>query len=346
MHSDFARFAARFCIKIVLFGVVCVIIFFIQLPRHYYLDLVGSSAHSKIRWNDAKLNSMSSLDSATIFLGSSICMNGINDSLLNTWNGSKDKYINMGISGPCYALESSFIADILERRKLRPERVLLCFKGDAFGSQIHCMYAIVAKTREIIESIRFGNTHYLANIFQRIAWNLNFVTRHLKFHSGGEKSIENSPFGFVAKKPKDSIIVENLYASVKTDTEMNLNALKLRSEGQELPWKSRIYVTIIDVIKNYHFQRNMFARMTEHLDKHSIPYDILIYPNLVSARLNQSEIMANYIKHTFKAIDYSKHRVIAANDTAFGNSRYYVDMNHLNARGAELYTHCIYNELH
>lgn len=346
MHSDFARFNSGFFIKIVLFGVVSMIIFFIQLPRDYYLDLVKSSSHSKIRWNDTKLNSMNSLDSTTLFLGSSICMNGINDSLLNTWCSSKDKFINMGISGPCYAIESSFIADILERRKLRPERVLLCFKGDAIGSHIHSMYAILAKTSEIIESIQYGNTHYLANIFQRIAWNLNFVTRHLKFQSDGQTSTENSSFGFKAQKHQDSYIVENLYASVKKDSEMNLNALQLRSEGKQLPWKSRLYVSIIDVIKNYHFQRNMFARMTKNLDEHSIPYDILVYPNLVSARSNQSEIMANYIKQTFKTIDYSKHRVIAANDTAFRNSDYYVDMNHLNARGAELYTHYIYNELH
>jgi hypothetical protein len=90
----------------------------------------------------------------------------------------------------------------------------------------------------------------------------------------------------------------------------------------------------------------MFARSARRLDELNIPYDIIVYPNLVSARMEKKGIMANYIKRTFTTIDYSKHDVITFSDTAFANAKYYVDMNHLNPDGAELLTKTIYNEFH
>jgi hypothetical protein len=55
--------------------------------------------------------------------------------------------------------------------------------------------------------------------------------------------------------------------------------------------------------------------------------------------------MADDIKRTFTSIDFTEHRVIAVYNTCFANSRYYVDMNHLNPQGAEQLTRFIYNTI-
>ena len=61
--------------------------------------------------------------------------------------------------------------------------------------------------------------------------------------------------------------------------------------------------------------------------------------------MGKPQVMADYIKRTFTSIDFAKHRVIAVDDTCFANSRYYVDMNHLNPQGAEQLTRFIYNTI-
>jgi hypothetical protein len=62
--------------------------------------------------------------------------------------------------------------------------------------------------------------------------------------------------------------------------------------------------------------------------------------------MKEQEIMAKYVKRTFKSIDFEKHKVIAINDTAFAIAKYFADMTHLIPEGAALLTHYIFNELH
>ena len=109
--------------------------------------------------------------------------------------------------------------------------------------------------------------------------------------------------------------------------------------------KTEVVLAYTDLIENVSYQRQMFERAAKRLDQHNIPYDIIVYPNLVSARMEKKDIMANYIRRTFPSIDYSKHRIITPSDTAFANARYYNDMNHMNPEGAELLTRYIYNQL-
>ena len=125
----------------------------------------------------------------------------------------------------------------------------------------------------------------------------------------------------------------------------NFNAIQGENEGRMLPLKSQVLLAYNDITQNVLFQRAMFAKSARRLDELNIPYDIIVYPNLVSARMDKQEIMANYVRRTFSSIDFSKHQVIAANDTAFANAKYYVDMNHLNPDGAALLTHYVYDQL-
>lgn len=61
--------------------------------------------------------------------------------------------------------------------------------------------------------------------------------------------------------------------------------------------------------------------------------------------MGKPQIMTDYIKRTYTPIDFNKQRVIAVDDTCFANSRYYVDMNHLNPQGAEQLTRVIHKTI-
>lgn len=327
-------------------GGLCTLVFYIPLSRDYYFSILQYSDYSKISWIEKKLNNTQSLDSTVVFLGSSICLNGINDSLLNAMDTTSTQYLNLGMTHTCFAIIDALLEDMLERRQLRPKKVMLCFKGDAMARYIHTMYPVQATPEHIQQSAIALNTQYVPSFLKRVSWNVHSITRFTKYAPVETEKEFVSVYGFKPQPYNSPEKVEKSYKNLKSGSESNFKAIQGENEGRMLPLKSQALLAYTDVTQNVQFQRAMFAKSARRLDELYIPYDIIVYPNLVSARMEQKEIMANYVKRTFKSIDYSKHRVIAVNDTAFANARYYVDMNHLNPDGAALLTEYIFNQLH
>ena len=345
-NSEFNRFVAKLMLHLALLGGLCMLMFYLPLSRSYYFSIVKYSDYSKISWIENKLNQTASLDSTVVFVGSSICLNGINDSLLNELDTGTTQYLNLGMTHTCFAITDALLEDMLERRQLRPKKVLLCFKGDAMARNIHTMYPVQATASHIQSSLADYNTQYVPSVLKRASWNIHSLTQYSKYIPQEHEKEFVSNYGFKPQNFNAVEKVEKSYKNLRAGSESNFNAIQGENEGRELPLKSKLSLAYTDVTQNVIFQRHMFEQSAQRLDAYNIPYDIIVYPNLVSARMNQKEIMANYIKRTFTGIDYSKHKVIAANDTAFANAAYYVDMNHLNPTGADLLTRYIYNQLH
>jgi len=345
-NSEFRRFVAKMSLRAAILGVLCTLVFYIPLSREYYFSILQYSDYSKISWIENKLNETASLDSTIVFLGSSICLNGINDSLLNELDTTSTQYLNLGMTHTCFAIIDALLEDMLERRSLRPKKVMLCFKGDAMARYIHTMYPVQATPGHIQSTALSFNTQYLPSFLKRISWNVHSLTRYTKYIPVESEKEFASVYGFKPQPYNTKEKVEKSYKNLKAGSESNFKAIQGENEGRMLPLKSQALLAYTDVTQNVLFQRAMFAKSAKRLDDLNIPYDIIVYPNLVSARMDEKEIMADYVKRTFTSIDYSKHNVIAVNDTAFTNAKYYVDMNHLNPDGAELLTRYIYNKLH
>jgi hypothetical protein len=344
-NSEFKRFAAKVTLRLILLLALCMLVFLIPLPRSYYFSLLKYSDYSKMHWVENKLNSVESLDSTIVFVGSSICLNGINDSLLNELDTSTTQYLNCGITHTCYAVIDAILEEMIEQNKLRPKKVILCFKGDAMARNIHNMYPAQARTSHILKSAAEFNTLFFPCFLKRVSWNVNSLTHTTKYTVNVPEKEFTSKNGF---KPLNTIStdkVEKAYINLRAGSESNFNAIQNQNEGKELPLKSKVSLAITDVMQNIIYQRAMFENGAKRLDDLGIPYDILVYPNLVSARMAKQGIMANYVKRTFKGIDFDKHRVITVTDTSFANAKYYNDMNHLNPKGADLLTNFVYREL-
>jgi len=207
------------------------------------------------------------------------------------------------------------------------------------------MYPAQASTSHILQSATAFNTQFFPSFLKRVSWNVHSITHLTKYEQTDPEKEFISSYGF---KPQNTLAVEKVeksYKNLRTGSEANFNAIQNQNEGNDLPLKSKVSVALTDVTQNILYQRSIFERSAQRLDDLNIPYDILVYPNLVSARMEKQGIMANYVKRTFTGIDFDNHRVIAVTDTAFSNARYYVDMNHLNPKGADLLTNFVYNEL-
>lgn len=344
-NSEFKRFVGALAVRLGVLALLCTLVFYIPLPRTYYFSLLKYSDYSKINWIESKLNATPSLDSTVVFVGSSICLNGINDSILNALDTSSTQYLNLGMTHTCFAIIDALLEDMLERRELRPKKVMLCFKGDAMARYIHTMYPVQATPGHIQTSAFQFNTQYIPSFLKRVAWNIHSLTQTSKYIPQEEGKEFTSSYGFKPQTFNSIDKVEKSYRNLRQGSETNFNAIQGENEGRSLPFKSKLMLAYTDVTQNVIYQRTMFERSAKRLDDLHIPYDIIVYPNLVSARMDKQEIMANYVRRTFSSIDFSKHQVIAANDTAFANAKYYVDMNHLNPDGAALLTHYVYDQL-
>jgi hypothetical protein len=345
-NSDFRRFSVKVAIRLILLAAICLLIFYIPLPRNYYFSLMRYTDYTKMTWVENKLNSVESLDSTVVFVGSSICLNGINDSLLNELDTGNTQYLNCAITHTCFAVIDAMLEEMLMEKKLHPKKVILCFKGDAMARGIHNMYPAQADPSHIMRSATEFNTFFLPSFLKRVSWNVHSLTRFTKYTKNDPKKEFTSSYGFKPQEMVPPEKIEKMYKNLRVGSESNFNAIQSENEGKKLPLKSQALLAYTDVTQNIYFQRAMFEKSAKRLDDLDIPYDIIVYPNLVSARMKEQEIMANYVKRTFKSIDFEKHKVIAINDTAFANAKYYADMNHLNPEGAELLTHYIFNELH
>ncbi len=338
-------FAKKILFRIFLLTLVVSALFVLKLPRSYYFSIPEKTDFSKMTWIENKLNATNNLDSTVVFMGSSICFNGINDSLLNSWDTSTTQYLNLGITHTCYAIIDVLLENLVEERKLHPKKVLLCFKGDAMANNIHNFYSLVAESDQILQSAADGNMLFIPSFLKRVSWNVNSVTRSFKYVEGDDRLIFRSDYGFDPQRRRDSLEVEKIYKRLKTGSEANFASIEQEAKGGSRSLKLRLLLTKIDYLENVKFQRTEFERSAALLDKYGIDYDIILYPNLVSARLGKEYLMADYIKRTFTNIDYSKHEVIMINDSAFRNAANFVDVNHLNPDGAEILTRIVYEKL-
>ncbi len=338
-------FLKKSLFRLLIFMVLLALVFFIRLPRSYYFSIPEKTDFSKMTWIENKLNATESFDNTIVFVGSSITFNGINDSLLNAWDTTSTQYLNLGITHTCYAIVDAMLENIIIDRKLHPKKVMLCFKGDAMARNIHNMYSLVADSEQILTSAADGNMLFVPSFLKRASWNTHALTHYFKLDEGDEKERFVSNYGFDPQRVRDSIEVEKIYTRLKAGSEANFNSIEQEAKGGPQSLKLRLLLTKIDYMENIKFQRKSFERSAALLDKYGIDYDILLYPNLISARLEKSYLMADYIKRTFTGIDFTKHSVITVTDPAFKNASLYVDMNHLNPKGAEKLTEVVYGEL-
>jgi hypothetical protein len=344
-NSELKLFIGKFLLRASLFLFLIAVVFSLKLPRSYYFSIPEKSSFSKLTWIENKLNQTSSLDNAVVFVGSSICMNGINDSLLNSWDSTDTYYLNFGQSHTCFAITDVLLENIVVERKLKPKKVMLCFKGDAMASLIHTMYPAAASSSKILRSAMESNTMVIPSILRHTSWNTNYLTRSFKMDDGDESKIFKGTYGFEPQGYRDSSAVEVIYKRLKPGSEANFLSIEKETQGAQMGFKTKLFLTKVDYFENVKFQRQSFINTARLLDEHNIDYDIILYPNLISARMKKPHLMADYMKHTFKSIDFSKHKIIYMTDSAFTDARIFTDMNHLNPRGAEILTSLIYEEL-
>jgi hypothetical protein len=341
-------FIRKVLTRLVLLVALLLLVFLVEWPSSYYYAVPEGTDFSKLPWIGRKMDASTPWDSTVIFVGSSICFNGINDSLLCLlceWDNNPEGYLNLGVTHSCYAIVDVLLEQLIEERHYRPKKVILGLKPDAMPRNIHNMFPLIATSGEIIQSGADGNMLVIPSVLKKAAWNTHFITRHFKYTERDPLEVITSFYGYKPQPYIDSAEVEKNYRRLKDQAEINFNAIENDLKGGKQSLKLKLLLTKFDYVDNIRYQRKAFARSAALLDRHNIPYDILLYPNLVLARSGKQDVMANYFRRTFSDIDFSRHEIIVVRDTLFTDARYWVDMNHLNPDGADSLTRYVFEYL-
>ncbi|MFM7813788.1 MAG: hypothetical protein ACKO66_04660, partial [Flavobacteriales bacterium] len=249
-NSDFARFVKRFLLAAVVLTCLAGVVFMLPLPSSYYFGIARKTEYSKLSWVHDRLTADSSWENTIAFVGSSICLNGINDSLLNLWDSSSTSYVNLGITHSCFAMTDVVLEDMILEQNIKPKKVMLCFKGDAMNRNLHNLFPLAATPHQIIESGLNGNTQVVSSLLHHAAWNIHSMTRVFKLADENESLEFKSPYGFKPQKTLAIKEVEKAYQRLRSGSETNFNAIEAETNGQQLGLKSRLFLLQADIFQN------------------------------------------------------------------------------------------------
>lgn len=337
-------FLYQLFLRVVIMAAVLAFWATIHWPKDFYVNIPKGTSYGKLSWIYNAMNSARVGHETSIFLGSSICLNSVNDSLMNALDTTGADYVNLGLPHTCFALGYEVLEEMVERG-IRPKKVYLCLKSDAMAIDIHKMYPLVADAGDMLESIPEGNVLALQSLMKRMAWNQHYWSRAYKFHVLDSAYLKHSNYGFRPLVPRDSVDVEKYYSTYAAVNSKQVEVIEKMQSGEGGDWRLKVQLARLDWFNNAYFQRESVRKSMALLEKMQIDFDVIMYPNLVLQRQGRSQVMQDYFHAIFPEIRAHGHRLIVLDGPYLLDASKWNDTNHLNSRGANLFTRELLSKL-
>lgn len=331
-------------LRLVILTAICAICASIHWPIDYYTNIPRGTSYGKLSWIYNAMDSSKVGHQTNVFVGSSICLNSVNDSLMNELDTSEANYINLGLPHTCFALAYEVLEEMVQRG-IRPKKVYLCLKSDAMAKDIHQMYPLVADAGDMVESIPEGNVLAGQSLLKRMAWNQHYWSQAYKFHALDTAYLRPSNYGFRPLAPRDSQAVEQYYATYAAFNSKQLEVIEKMRGGEGVNWRLKVQLARLDWLNNAHFQRECVRKSMALLEEKQIDFDVIMYPNLVLQRQGGYALMQAYYHEVFPEISARGHRLIVPEGAYLRDASNWNDMNHLNSRGADQFTRELLSKL-
>ena len=329
------RFLKKFALRFFIFALCAFACFFIDHGKAYYLGLTEGSSYNKIPWIYRKAATNDIDSNSVLFFGPSLCLNGINDSLLTAQGHFK--YFNMGINHSCYGLTYAILKDIVEKKK--PKKVYISLRY-GFSMQIHNMYPIVIDAPEILSSAKYMNVELLSCIYTKTAWNVNYYTRFFKL-PGEAATPRQLAWGQDQVAVVDEEKVKRLYERDFNSFERIFTYQKedmTPSTGYSLKaLKRNIYEKKLYYVDNVLYQQNMLNACKDLLKEKKIDYDFVLFPTLHQQLAGNTEITVKYYEKKYPEI-FGGHPIIYEQSDSLKLYNKWTDALHLNKQGADIFS--------
>ncbi|HOZ86746.1 MAG TPA: hypothetical protein PL029_03260 [Bacteroidia bacterium] len=341
-NEKIKKFIKVFSIRLFIFALLAFGCFFIDHGREYYLGLTEGSSYNKIPWIYRKINTSDIDSNSVLFFGPSLCLNGINDSLLTS--RGKHKYFNMGINHSCYGLTYAILKDIVEKKK--PRKVFLSLRY-GFSMQIHNMYPIVVNAGEILASAKYTNVEMFNCIYTKTAWNIHYYTRFFKlpvdeapprqlaWGQDPEPAVDEEKVQGLYNRDYKSF--ESIFAYQKDDTEAS-TGFSIKSLKRNLYEKKLYY------LDNVLYQQKMLMACKDLLAEKQIAYDFVLFPTLHQQIAGNTKVTVDYYEKKYPDI-FNGHAIIFEESEQLKSFKIWTDALHLNKYGADIFTDLLLKDI-
>jgi len=340
------KFLKQILFRLSVLLLACAVIFCIRWKTDYYGHLPDGSQYGKATWDLEKLKTMTIDSNTVVFIGSSLCQHGINDSLLS--RNSKTRFINLAIPGSCNALSLNMLKRVLLRGK--PKKVYFTLKF-YYTLGIHPIWPMIEEPSVIASSIFDGNANAVKSVFYHIGWNINYLTRCVK-HFKKTMPSYTSTWGHEA--PSSSISQKEFEANYEdcsqTFMKLLLNQEKeLKGEKMARPdgwlqfprrcWQD-LYHWDLRKLQNADYQDFMLNKACELCESEGVDYDLIYFPTVFQIKEKKSHITADYYaRFILKNVNTVKHRILFYEPEELTAFDCWEDMGgHLNEKGATIQT--------
>jgi len=310
----------------------------------YYAELPNGTNYTKYTWIMENLKTERDWTKTEVFMGSSICLNSINDSLLNDLDSTETRYLNLGVPHTCNAIMYELLEEMIEEKGIRPAKVYLCLKSDATPLKIHNLYPMLADAGDMYSSMGDGNVFAIQSLAKRMGWNTHYFTRSVKRRIFFDQFMVKSDFGHRHLTPIDSLSTEREYKKFYAMTKANFEAIDRNNQGVPPNLKLKLLLAKLNWLENAKYQKQAFRNCMTLLNQHQIPFEIIMYPNFILQRINGNATMLAHYDREFPEIQATGHEIITFDGEYLKSANNWIDMNHLNYTGSELLTRRLFEQ--
>ena len=332
-------FLFRITLLIFLFALCLISFCEIIIPDDKIIEMTKETGYEKIAWDLNLINHDSArISNSIIFIGSSWVQGGINDSILCT--KGRGKFINLAVSYGGADLDYYLINKII---KFHPKKILI--QRFPKGQKVfHKMMPLLMSPIEYIITFGQCNTHF---IFTYIPERFFFVIKSLL---PKDEIFSNHFFKYYGRRSEGFkyVICEDFNKKtiiLNKKAERQLNKVEfINSDGVKQNINSKnVYNNIWRVFLSYTIFGNgeVVRKSTIELcNSKNIDVNEFYVPHYADAIFDEKNIDTNY----FCRPDGFKNKCIFIKNVAFlANQKNWLDPDHLNSVGSNVFTDSIYN---
>lgn len=310
----------------------------ISFSNEFIISKTEGTNFEKVAWNISVIeNNPEKIKGSTVFLGPSLVLNGINDSLLSLNN---IKSVNLAVN---HLGNESMLFMVNRIKKLAPKEIVL-FKNETPVLRSHQLAPLLFKSSELYKSGQGINFYFFEHLFKR----LKFVPEYLIWTYLKDGKIEYKPtneFGVRLNESMHSGYEKLKKQSFNTDETLNLyqNGFKYSHEKESSLTKVNAskremldYFWYETNLYNSNSQNHFFKSIKETCLDSKIKCSMIYIPKIKDLRTDYS-----YKRSFYREVDSDLEVYKIGSYEMLDDSTFWSDYQHLSNKGSTVFTNAL-----
>lgn len=335
------RFISRVSLFAILLFSVSLVLCEIEFSDEFIVKKTANTSYHKVLWNlDIINNHPEKIEGSVLFFGSSLVLNGINDSLL-TQKGLKS--YNFGINHSGNEINLYFLNRL---QHLKPKAVVF-LKRKTKREGLHKLTPLLFTPSKLLDAGQKPSLFFIQFLFKRLKLAVEFLTQFSDTEALQISAKKHTDFGIMSSDKEvgsDFFHSEATAQKIKQFDELislNSNQYSFLAEKEHpqflTPLKVKLrklrvdYWEFFDLATNSGAQEKFIRAAQQICEHNNIPHSKLYIPVLSDTRK-----VKGYQRSYFQAAPTDNEVICLSDFSKFDHPQYWWDFSHLTYKGAAL----------